>query len=178
MGPVTAEVASSSLVVPAILSKRVVPISLKPSRLQKGAVLHPFCTRFLVITVVFICSASQLVRLAHHNGVRLEGDDQTEHGSLSGMLSWRDGLCVDIQRGSSLPQPRNRPNLINDNVKFVEPRAHRSGQRLNPNRVGREEDRGAALNPSFFFRLLLLTTSRKGVFFTWIPVGGENSYAG
>ena len=39
---VTAEVASSSLVVPAIHSKRVAPISLKPRRVQKGAILHPF----------------------------------------------------------------------------------------------------------------------------------------
>ena len=43
---VTAEVASSSLVVPAILSKRVERISLQPTRVQKGAFLHPFCTSF------------------------------------------------------------------------------------------------------------------------------------
>jgi hypothetical protein len=43
---VTAEVASSSLVVPAILSKRVALISLQPTRVQKGAFLHPFCTPF------------------------------------------------------------------------------------------------------------------------------------
>src|SRR6266478_8864771 len=40
---VTAEVASSSLVVPAILSKRVRRISLKPSRARKGHVSRPFC---------------------------------------------------------------------------------------------------------------------------------------
>jgi hypothetical protein len=43
---VTAEVASSSLVVPAIHSKRVERISMKPTRVQKGAFLHPFCTPF------------------------------------------------------------------------------------------------------------------------------------
>ncbi len=43
---VTAEVASSSLVVPAIHSKRVARISMKPTRVQKGAFLHPFCTPF------------------------------------------------------------------------------------------------------------------------------------
>src|SRR5260370_39545573 len=40
---VTAEVASSSLVVPAILFKRVRRISLKPSRARKGHVSRPFC---------------------------------------------------------------------------------------------------------------------------------------
>jgi hypothetical protein len=44
--PVTAEVAGSSPVVPAIHSKRVVRISMKPTRVQKGAFLHPFCTSF------------------------------------------------------------------------------------------------------------------------------------
>jgi hypothetical protein len=44
---VTAEVASSSLVVPAILSKTVTRLSLKPTRVQKGAFLHPLCTLFL-----------------------------------------------------------------------------------------------------------------------------------
>jgi hypothetical protein len=43
---VTAEAAGSSPVVPAIHSKRVVAISLKPTRVQKGAFLHPFCTHF------------------------------------------------------------------------------------------------------------------------------------
>ena len=43
---VTAEVASSSLVVPAIHFKRVERISMKPTRVQKGAFLHPFCTPF------------------------------------------------------------------------------------------------------------------------------------
>jgi hypothetical protein len=38
-----AEVASSSLVVPAILSKAVKRISLKPSRARKGRVSRPFC---------------------------------------------------------------------------------------------------------------------------------------
>src|SRR6266566_2751685 len=46
---VTAEVASSSLVVPAILSKRVRRLSLKPSRTQKGTfscpLLCPFSSR-------------------------------------------------------------------------------------------------------------------------------------
>ena len=41
--PVTAEVASSSLVVPAIHSKRVTPTSMKPTRVQKDTFLHPFC---------------------------------------------------------------------------------------------------------------------------------------
>ena len=39
---VTAEVASSRLVVPAIHSKRVARISMKPTRVQKGAFLYPF----------------------------------------------------------------------------------------------------------------------------------------
>jgi hypothetical protein len=43
---VTAEVASSSLVVPAIHSKAVRRISLKPSRAQKGHVSRPFCAPF------------------------------------------------------------------------------------------------------------------------------------
>jgi len=47
--PVTAEVASSSLVVPAILSKRVVPITVKPRRVQKGAFLRPVCTLFRLL---------------------------------------------------------------------------------------------------------------------------------
>jgi hypothetical protein len=50
-GAVTAEVASSSLVVPAIVSKRLRLISLKPTRVQKGTFrcpfLHPFRTAFL-----------------------------------------------------------------------------------------------------------------------------------
>ena len=46
MLPVTAEAAGSSPVVPAIHSKRVGRISLKPTRVQKGAFLHPFCTPF------------------------------------------------------------------------------------------------------------------------------------
>jgi hypothetical protein len=81
-------------------------------------------------------------------------------------------LQQQLLRFQSLPQPCNHPNLINDNVKFVQPRSHRSGQRLSPNRVGREEDRGAALNASFFFRRLLLTTSRReGVSSSWTPRG-------
>jgi len=43
---VTAEVASSSLVVPAIPFQALALISVKPSGVQKGAVLHPFCTPF------------------------------------------------------------------------------------------------------------------------------------
>src|SRR6266704_2963990 len=43
---VTAEVASSSLVVPAIHSKKVERSSLQPTRVQKGAFLHPFCIPF------------------------------------------------------------------------------------------------------------------------------------
>src|SRR5258705_5669209 len=43
---VTAEAAGSSPVVPAIHSKRVARISMKPTRVQKGAFLHPFCTPF------------------------------------------------------------------------------------------------------------------------------------
>jgi hypothetical protein len=43
---VTAEVASSSLVVPAILFKRVVPISLEPLRTQKGTFLCLFLCAF------------------------------------------------------------------------------------------------------------------------------------
>jgi hypothetical protein len=38
-------------------------------------------------------------------------------------------------------------------------------------RVGREEDKGAALNASFFFKLLLLTTRREGVSSYWTPRG-------
>src|SRR6266849_4975174 len=43
---VTAEVASSSLVVPAIHSKRVASISLKPTRTQKGTFSCPFSCPF------------------------------------------------------------------------------------------------------------------------------------
>jgi hypothetical protein len=43
---VTAEAAGSSPVVPAIHSTRVVLISPKRMRVQKGAVLHPVCTSF------------------------------------------------------------------------------------------------------------------------------------
>ena len=43
---VTAEVASSSLVVPAIHSKAVRRISFKPLRTQKGHVSRPFCALF------------------------------------------------------------------------------------------------------------------------------------
>jgi len=43
---VTAEVASSSLVVPAIHSKRVERISLKPSRTQKGTFSCPYLCPF------------------------------------------------------------------------------------------------------------------------------------
>ena len=43
---VKAEIASSSLVVPAILFKRVRRISLQPTRVQKGAFLHSFCNLF------------------------------------------------------------------------------------------------------------------------------------
>jgi hypothetical protein len=43
---VTAEVASSSLVVPAIHSKRVERISLKPSRAQKGTFSCPYLCPF------------------------------------------------------------------------------------------------------------------------------------
>jgi hypothetical protein len=48
---VTAEVASSSLVVPAILSKRVRPLLSKPSRARKGRVSRPFCV--LIYKVVW-----------------------------------------------------------------------------------------------------------------------------
>ena len=41
--PVTAEVASSSLVVPAIHSERVTQTSMKPTSVQKDTFLHPFC---------------------------------------------------------------------------------------------------------------------------------------
>ena len=40
--PVTAEVASSSLVVPAILNKDFTLTSIKPARVQKDTNLHPF----------------------------------------------------------------------------------------------------------------------------------------
>ena len=50
---VTAEVASSSLVVPAIHSKRVVALSLKPSRTQKGTFLCPFLCLFCRIPLAF-----------------------------------------------------------------------------------------------------------------------------
>ena len=43
---VTAEVASSSLVVPAILSKALRRISLKPLGARKGRVSRPFCALF------------------------------------------------------------------------------------------------------------------------------------
>src|SRR5438034_8026012 len=43
LGAVTAEVASSSLVVPAILSKALRRISLKPLGARKGRVSRPFC---------------------------------------------------------------------------------------------------------------------------------------
>jgi hypothetical protein len=50
---VTAEVASSSLVVPAIHPKAVRRISLKPSRAQKGHVSRPFCALFRRPTVSY-----------------------------------------------------------------------------------------------------------------------------
>src|SRR5216684_4772972 len=43
---VTAEVASSSLVVPAISFQRLASIPLKPKRVQKCAILHPFSTSY------------------------------------------------------------------------------------------------------------------------------------
>ena len=56
---VTAEVASSSLVVPAIHSKRVERISMKPTRVQKGAFLHPLLHPFSSIRAVVRCAAIQ-----------------------------------------------------------------------------------------------------------------------
>ena len=66
---VTAEVASSSLVVPAIHSKRVVPISLKPRRVQKGAILRPFCTPYCQLEPF---SAVRLSRFARVYGTAME----------------------------------------------------------------------------------------------------------
>ena len=37
---------NTTIVVPAILSKRVALISLQPTRVQKDTFLHPFCTLF------------------------------------------------------------------------------------------------------------------------------------
>ena len=55
--PVTAEVASSSLVVPAIHSKRVARISFKPLRAQKGRAARPFCALFPGYEAVASCPA-------------------------------------------------------------------------------------------------------------------------
>src|SRR6516225_3174460 len=95
---VTAEVASSSLVVPAIHSKRVERISLQPSRVQTGAFLHPFCTPFRQLEAF---SRVLLSRTWPHSGrrgaVRFRGEYKVEYGCLCSVLRWRDRLRVDVQ---------------------------------------------------------------------------------
>jgi hypothetical protein len=85
--PVTAEAAGSSPVVPAIHSKRVRTISLKPSRTQKGTFLclfwGPFRNHFLLL----------------YRKAWIARKDQGQDGCLGRMLGWRDGLSIDIQCG-------------------------------------------------------------------------------
>ena len=96
--PVTAEAAGSSLVVPAIHSKRVERISLQPSRVQTGAFLHPFCTPFRQLEAF---SRVLLSRTWPHSGrrgaVRFRGEYKVEYGCLCSVLRWRDRLRVDVQ---------------------------------------------------------------------------------
>src|SRR5215469_941562 len=56
--PVTAEVASSSLVVPAILFKELVFISAKPLRTQKGRAARPCRVPFALFPPCHVATAS------------------------------------------------------------------------------------------------------------------------
>src|SRR5260370_37296631 len=98
--PVAAEVASWCLVVPAILSKRVAPISLKPRRVQKGAILHPFCTPFRQLEPFSRARLSPVRPLLREcAGVRFRSEDQRKDRRLRSVFCWRDCLRVNIQRG-------------------------------------------------------------------------------
>jgi hypothetical protein len=57
--PVTAEVASSSLVVPAILSKALAMVLTKPSRTQKGTFQCPFLCPFSVRALLAMSISSR-----------------------------------------------------------------------------------------------------------------------
>ena len=97
--PVTAEVASSSLVVPAILSKRVERISLLPTRVQKGAILHPFCTPF-----------RQLEALSGAPVHDMEGLTLVQRSPV--LMKIRERVRLPVQRASLVRSPAcTRPRL-------------------------------------------------------------------
>jgi hypothetical protein len=86
---VTAEVASSSLVVPAIRSKRVAPISLKPNRVQKGAFLHPFCAPFRQLDAFSrVLTFMTWSQLGWSSAVRFRREHEIEYGCLCSVLRW------------------------------------------------------------------------------------------
>ena len=91
---VTAEVASSSLVVPAIHFKRVSRLSSQPTWVQKGAFLHPFCTSFSQLAPL-----SRAGLLGFHGerwGARFRIKNERQNCSLRSVFCGRDRLRVDI----------------------------------------------------------------------------------
>src|SRR5258708_8486872 len=92
---VTAEVASSSLVVPAIHSKAVRRISFKPSRARKGHVSRPFCALF---------SDLQFLSGNEYSSILIGSKDQRHHGRLRWVLyqSWSQTIETARYQGPSL----------------------------------------------------------------------------
>ena len=100
--PVTAEVASSSLVVPAILSKALVLISAKPSRTQKGTFSCPFMCPFsrAIFSPCRFPHAATAPDDDDCDAPFASGEHQRQDGCLSCMFGRCDCLGVDIQCGS------------------------------------------------------------------------------
>src|ERR1017187_8214430 len=99
--PVTAEVAGSSPVVPAIHSKRLIGIGGIQKGCRRDTNMCPFCTPFSI-------AIRSRLRLRWANfglfrfcvGLRLWRKHKRHDGSLGRVLGWSDRLGVDVQRGS------------------------------------------------------------------------------
>ena len=89
---VTAEAAGSSPVVPAIHSKRVRRIPLKPSRARKGRIPRPICALFLPRLRRSRFVVQQCVISA-----RSGRKDQRHYRCLRRMLRRSNRLCVNVQ---------------------------------------------------------------------------------
>jgi len=79
MVPVTAEAASSSLVVPAIHSKELAPTTLKPLRTQKGRARRPCCVLFF--SFCYLAAASYIVQPEHSGASEEKTNDSTAAGT-------------------------------------------------------------------------------------------------
>jgi len=79
---VTAEAAGSSPIVPAIHSRGFARISLKPTRAQKGAFLHPFCIPFRHWERSQVCFSSWLGRI-YAQAVKFVSDANTKSSTAA-----------------------------------------------------------------------------------------------